>query len=33
MTRGLYDESYFFGPRAWLNLKAPLLEQPDGLLK
>jgi len=33
MIRGFYDERYFFGPRAGLNLKAPTLEQPHGLLK
>jgi hypothetical protein len=33
MIGSLEDKSYFFWPGAWLNLKAPDLEQPDGVFK
>jgi hypothetical protein len=33
MIGGIYDECYFFGPRARLDLKAPTLEKSDSLLE
>ena len=33
MIGGLYQKSYFFGSRAWLDLKAPASKETDSLLK
>jgi hypothetical protein len=33
MIRRIQDQRDLFWPGAWLNLKAPTLEQPDGVFK